>query len=231
MSPFFLSPFFPEKVECPLSSACSKDAIRALTSRSVHAGRIVQAAKRRTGGRMLRLITSDEYKPYREAILDAYGVRGPVVGTGKPGRPPKPPTLPPPGLLYATVHKTRRNGRVVKVQPRLQFGTESMLAAALADSAVSTTVNTSFLERHNGTDRHRNSRKVRKSYRFSKDWHIHDPATYFSMYAYNFCWPVRTLRQDTGEGTCRRRTPAMAAELADHVWTLREWLTFPARLQ
>lgn len=192
---------------------------------------IVRAVKRRTGGRMMRLITSDEYKPYREEILDAYGVRGPVVRTGKPGRPPKPPMLAPPGLLYATVHKTRRKGRVVKVEPRLQFGTEPMLAAALADSQVSTTVNTSFLERHNGTDRHRNSRKVRRSYRFSKDWDIHNAATYFSMYAYNFCWPVRTLRQDTGQQTYCQRTPAMAAGLADHVWTLREWLTFPARLQ
>ncbi len=120
---------------------------------------------------------------------------------------------------------------MVKVEPRLQFGTESMLAAALAVSAVSRSVNTSFLERHNGTDRHHNSRKVRRSYRFSKDWEIHNAATCFSMYTYNFCWPVRTLRQDTGWQTYRQRTPAMAAGLADHVWSLREWLTFPASVQ
>ena len=58
--------------------------------------RIVQAAQRRTGGRILRLLTSDEYKPYRQAILDAYGVELPVVRTGKPGRPRKPPKVPPP---------------------------------------------------------------------------------------------------------------------------------------
>jgi len=191
----------------------------------------VQAAKRRTGGRVLRLLTSDEYKPYRQEILDAYGVELPVVRTGKPGRPRKPRKVPPPSLLYATVHKTRRKGRVVKVEPRLQFGTEAMLAAALADSCVSTTVNTSFLERHNGTDRHRNSRKVRKTYRFSKDWDIHNASTYFSMYSYNFCWPVRTLRERIGPGTYRNRTAAIAAGLADHVWTLSEWLTFPAKLQ
>ena len=41
-------------------------------------------------------------------------------------------------------------------------------------------------------------------------------------------WPVRTLRVE-GEGAWQARTPAMAAGLADHVWTLREWLTYPAK--
>jgi IS1 family transposase len=192
---------------------------------------IVQAAKRRTGGRIPRLLTRDEYKPYRQEILDAYDVELPLVRTGKPGRPRKPRKVPPPSLLYATVHKTRRQGRVVKVEPRLQFGTEAMLAAALAASPVSTTVNTSFIERHNGTDRHRNSRKVRKTYRFSKDWDMHNASTYFSMYSYNFCWPVRTLRQRSDRESSPHRTPAMAAGLTDHVWTLSEWLTFPAKTQ
>jgi hypothetical protein len=48
------------------------------------------------------------------------------------------------------------------------------------------------------------------------------------MYSYNFRWPVRTLRQLVGRRRYRQRTPAMAAGLADHVWSLREWLTYPA---
>lgn len=192
-------------------------------------GQLVQAARRRTGGRLMRLLTSDEYKPYRKAILEAYGIAGPVIRTGKPGRPRKPSKRPPEGLLYVTVHKTRRKGRVVKVESRVQFGTEAMLETALAKSPVSRAVNTSFLERHNATDRHRNSRKVRKTYRFSKDWDIHEAATYFSMYSYNFCWPVRTLRQPIGPRAYQDRTPAMSAGLTDHVWTLEEWVTFPAR--
>ena len=61
-----------------------------------------------------------------------------------------------------------------------------------------------------------------------KDWHIHEAVTYFTMYSYNFCWPVRTLREKDAQGHGSDRTPAMAAGLADHVWSLREWLTFPA---
>ncbi len=57
---------------------------------------------------------------------------------------------------------------------------------------------------------------------------MHDAATYFVSYGYNFCWPVRTLRVKE-DGTWRPRTPAMAAGLTDHVWSLREWLTYPAK--
>ena len=90
-------------------------------------------------------------------------------------------------------------------------------------------MNTSFVERHNGTDRNRCSRKVRKSYGFSKDWAVHRAASVFSDFSYNFCWPVRTLRVKGTDGRWRQRTPAMAAGLTDHVWSLSEWLTYPAR--
>jgi hypothetical protein len=133
----------------------------------------------------------------------------------------------PEGLKYATVHKTRRQGRVVKVDMRVVFGTVVAVLAALAVSLVSTVVNTVFVERHNGTDRNRNSRKVRKSYAFSKDWAVHEAVTYFTVYSYNFCWAVRTLREGNRIMGYSQRTPAMAAGLTDHVWSLREWLTFP----
>ena len=72
------------------------------------------------------------------------------------------------------------------------------------------------------------ARKARKSYCFSKDWSVHQAITFFTMYSYNFCWPVRTLRIQDEAGRWRRRTPAMAAGLADHVWSLSEWLSLPA---
>ena len=36
-------------------------------------------------------------------------------------------------------------------------------------------------------------------------------------------------RQKDQQGKWQQRTPAMAAGLADHVWSLREWLTYPAK--
>jgi len=191
-------------------------------------GVLVRDFHRRTSGRLMDLITTDEFAPYRGAILEAYGNTITPPRSGKRGRPRKAYKVVPAGLTYATVHKTRARGRVVKVEQRIIFGTAMDVEAALARSSSSRAVNTSFVERQNGTDRNRNSRKVRKSYGFSKDWSMHRAITYFTMYSYNFCRPVRTLRIKGEDGTRQQRTPAMAAGLADHVWPLSEWLTLPA---
>ena len=189
---------------------------------------LVQDFQRRTRGRIPKLITTDEYPAYETAILEAYGETVIPERTGKPGRPKAPYQVPPADLNYATVHKTREKGRVVKIDFRVIFGTLATVMAALAQSPVSRAINTAFVERNNGTDRNRNARKVRKTYCFSKDWDVHQAVTYFTMFSYNFCWPVRTLRQRGRAGQWQQRTPALAAGLTDHVWTLAEWLTFPA---
>jgi hypothetical protein len=170
------------------------------------------------------LITSDEWSSYPEAIREVFGVEVTPPRTGKPGRPAGPRKVGPGGLNHATVHKTRQKGRVVSVVTRVVLG---LLAAVLALLG-RTKVNVSYVERNNGTDRHRNARKARRTYRFSKDPGMHEALTDFTMYGYNFCWPVRTLRRKVGRRRYQPRTPAMAAGLTDHVWSLREWLTFPA---
>ena len=187
---------------------------------------IVVEVKQRLGGEMPGLMTSDEYAAYETAIERAFGE--PTPPARGPGRPRiEPERRIPEGLTYATVHKHREGNRVVAVDRRLVFGTADGLEAALAGSEVSVGVNTSFLERQNGADRGRNARKARKTYRFSKDWQVHEAMTYLTMYGYNFCWAVRTLRVKDGEGHWRGRSPAMAAGLSDHVWTWREWFTRP----
>jgi IS1 family transposase len=189
---------------------------------------LVEDFHRRTGGRVMNLLTSDENPAYATAILEVYGETVTPRPTGRPGRPRAAYKKPPKKLVYATVHKTRENNRVVKVESRLIYGTAILLAAALLASSVSDHVNTVYIERHNGSDRHRNSRKVRKTYRFSKDWEVHAAMTYFTMYQANFCCPVRTLRQQDEDGRWQARTPAMAAGLADHVWSISEWISLPS---
>jgi IS1 family transposase len=188
---------------------------------------VVAEVKQRTRGRVMDLMTSDDYPAYETAILQSYGQAVTTTATGQPSRRMVPAKVPPPGLNYATVAKRREKGRVVEIVTRVVFGTIAAVLAALARSQVSRSINTSFLERQNGTDRHRNARKVRKAYTFSKDWRVHEAMTYFTIYSYNFCWPVRTLNERTDEGPVRKRSPAMAAGLADHVWTIREWITMP----
>ncbi len=154
---------------------------------------VVQDFRRRTGGRVMNLITTDGYSAYEEAILDAYGETVTPPRTGKRGRPKAAYKVAPKDLNYAVVEKTREKGRVVKIVTRVVFGTMATVMAALGMSRMSKAINTAFVERENGTDRHRNARKVRKTYRFSKNWRYHEAVTYLTFYVYNFCWPVRTL--------------------------------------
>ncbi len=191
--------------------------------------RLIRQVRDRTGGRTDVLLTSDEHAPYETAIRQVYGVETPRPRRPGPGRPRKPVKVIPAGLCYATVRKRREKGRVVEVVRTLVFGTLYLLGGLLKRSTASRSINTSFVERNNGTDRHQNSRKRRKTYGFSKDLAMHRAASYFIGFSYNFCWPVRTLRVREPERAWQARTPAMAAGLSDHVWSTKEWITYPAR--
>jgi hypothetical protein len=189
---------------------------------------VVAEVKDRLDDRPPALATSDEYAPYETVIATAFSEVVPSERTGPGRRPLSPERCLDPGLNYATVHKEREKGRVVAVHRRVVLGSEAAVDQALKGSVCSRTINTSFVERQHATDRGQNARKARRTYRFSKDWRVHEAMTYFTLYRYNFCWVVRTLRIRGEDGRWQRRTPAMAAGLADHVWSLREWLSFPA---
>jgi IS1 family transposase len=178
---------------------------------------VVESVKERLGGEVPQLVTTDGYQAYEEALLGSFGAEVVPPRTGKPGRPAGPRTEPPVGMCYGRVQKQKEKGRVVGVQTEVVFG----------ELPPGEGISTSYVERHNATNRHRNARKGRKTYRFSKDWEVHEAMTTFTLYSYNFCWTVRTLRQKDERGNWQQRTPAMVAGLTDHVWSLEEWLTFP----
>ena len=143
---------------------------------------IVEEVKERVGEGPPTLLTRDELPASTTAIATTFGVPVPAPAPRGPGRPRvMPEWSPPAGLCYATVPKERAHGRVVAVDQEQVFGTAEALEEALGASSASQTVNTSFVERHHGTDRGRNGRKSRKTYRFSKDWEIHEAMTYFTM--------------------------------------------------
>jgi IS1 family transposase len=191
--------------------------------------KLVMRVKKQLQGRVPRLITTDGYAAYAEVFRRAFGrLIKPVHRRGQPN-PGGPKRRLPAELTFATVEKLMNNGRVVQVKRELVLGTEENLKLALERSAVSSTINTSFVERHNATDRHRNARKSRRTYRFSKDWDVHAEVGHFVLYSYNFCWCVRTLRR-WGAGHWQPCTPAMSAGLTDHVWSIGQWLALPGRI-
>ncbi len=148
-------------------------------SRSIEsAEEIIREVHDRTAGASDVLLTSDEYPAYASAIAHVYGAAEGPRPVGTPGRPPVLPAAHVPAdLTYATVHKERAKGRVVSIVTALVLGTWGAVAGALGRSTASRAINTSFVERHHLTDRHRNARKSRKTYRFSKDWRMHEAMT------------------------------------------------------
>ena len=191
---------------------------------------VVDTVKDRLDGQPPALATSDEYAVYETVINEVFSQ--PVVAPRESPRPGRPALLPErrldPGVTYATVRKEREEGRVVAVHRTVVLGGQPAVDAALKASVCSRTINTSFVERQHATARGQNARQSRRTYRFSKDWQVHESMSYFTRYRYNFCWPVRTLRVRGTDGCWQGRTPAMAAGLADHIWSLQEWMSFPA---
>jgi hypothetical protein len=185
----------------------------------------------RTDGYLPELICTDEYAVYETVILDACGVlRCELELTPEEDAEFSPGDFFfPEEVSYATVHKEKEGGRVVSVTEQLVLGSEERLEQTLEESERSGTVNTSFVERYHGTQRHFNARKKRKAYTFSKGLCFHEAATWLVVLWYNFGWCVRTLREKEEDDPprYRQRTPAMAAGLADHAWTMQELLCYP----
>ena len=87
---------------------------------------------------------------------------------------------------------------------------------------------TAYVERPHLTSRLFNGRLVRKTLGFSKCLPMHRAAAGWEDAVYTLVRPLKTLRQEaSGEGVRRwlPRTPAMAAGVTDHIWTVKELVT------
>ncbi len=71
-----------------------------------------------------------------------------------------------------------------------------------------------------------NGRLVRKTLSFSKELEMLRASCAWEDLIYNLARPVETLRTEVNDGKRRwlQRSPAMAAGLTDHIWTIEELL-------
>lgn len=184
------------------------------------------------------LFTSDNLPHYREALLRTYGIPEKVERRpGQRGRLRHPRLLVPSELKYAIVVKKRENGHVVSVETEIVFGDKETILALLVDSPVSNTINTSYVERQNLTNRQGSQRLTRKVLAFSKERDWLEKQLWLAFAYYHFVLPNLGLRQELPQPILtkgkrgspkkwRQVTPAMAAKLTDHPWTMEELLTF-----
>ena len=149
-----------------------------------------------------------------------------------PGPTPKPRWMPRPQLLYAQVVKTVRRRRLVDVQHRVVFGSLEAVNHVLAP--LGWHINTACVERINLSIRQQVAAVGRRVSTLCKGEEGLRQQLALSHCYDNCCLPHTSLRLPLpqpepthGSGSAtpwRPRTPAMAAGLTDHVWTLREVL-------
>lgn len=159
---------------------------------------------------------SDGWGGIGDAMVEVYGQVPEYQGVGRP------PTLkrPLPGWQYVQVVKQRENGRVVGVDVRVIYGDTKETLELLGQS-------TSYIERTHLTMRHFNGRLVRKTLAFSKKVAMYRASAAWEDLVYNLARPLKTLRVEAFGDPKRRwklRSPAMAAGLTDHIWTVKELL-------
>jgi IS1 family transposase len=180
------------------------------------------------------LFLTDGLKDYATALLTHFGQWRHPARRQERGPMPKPRWLPLPELLYAQVVKSYRRRRLVGVTHRVVFGTRLAIKQVLARCGW--TINTAFVERLNLDIRQRVAAIGRRVNTLCQgEAGLRDQLALFHVY-HNFVLPHASLRQllpipeaSNSSGAAKRWrpcTPAMAAGLTDHVWSLKEVLLY-----
>jgi IS1 family transposase len=180
------------------------------------------------------LFLSDGNPSYLSAIVRHFGHWVQMPRRHAKGSAPKPRWAPLPGLLYAQVVKKTRRRRIVEIKRHVVIGTQAAVEQVL--KACGWVINTAFVERLNLSLRQRVAPIRRRSATSCKgEAGLDSQLSLFQVY-YNFVLPHASLRQALAEpmatnsnGSAKLwqpRTPAMAAGLTDHRWSLREVLMF-----
>jgi hypothetical protein len=180
------------------------------------------------------LLLTDGFKEYTTALLTHYGQWLQVPRRQAPGPAPKPRWMPLPELLYAQVVKTVRRRHLVGVQHRVVFGTIEAVNQVLCP--LGWQIQTAFVERINLSLRQPVAAIGRRVTTLCKGEEGLRQQLVLFQGCHNFCLPHASLRvplaepeSTNGTGSAKRwglQTPAMAAGLTDHVWSLREVLRF-----
>ncbi len=148
------------------------------------------------------------------------------VSTGRRGRPRLALAT---GFLLGQVVKQYVKRQGVSVQQRVVEGTAEAITAVLAATRTGTGIPTAYIERFNATLRSVLVPLVRRGRALAHKVETLQAGMYLVGCAYNFCWAHASLRRLAPAGAGHKweeRTPAMAAGLSDHCWTLRELLAY-----
>src|SRR3954471_2310689 len=183
--------------------------------------RLVERVKRCAARRSL-LVCTDGLVSSIRAIRETF--RDPIH-TGKGGRPRLRPWR---TVLIAQVVKRYERRRVVETDRRIVDGTPTRVETLRQRSQGNGVINTAYIERLNATFRERLAPLARRCRALARQTLTLHEGMFLVGTVYNFCTYHTSLHlaaQATGTGAINR-TPAMAAGITDHCWTVRELLAF-----
>lgn len=168
------------------------------------------------------LMVTDGLNLYPRAIRQTF--REPVP-TGKRGRPRLQSW---PHVCIAQVVKAYQDRTLVGVERRIVQGSPEQVEALRYKARGAGVLNTAFIERLNGTFRARIAPLVRRTHALVRSPSRLDDAMWLGGTMYNFCDDHRSLRLMGLVGGHRwlAQTPAMAAGLTDHRWSVGDLLRF-----
>jgi len=167
---------------------------------------------------------SDGFSCYYQALVTFYYQIKHFPKTGKRGRPKSAIKEPHPDLVYGQIIKEKKGGKLVRITYKVKCGMKRFQELGLS-------ISTTLLERLNLTIRHALSPLTRKTLGFCKKRENLKKQVIFFQAFYNFARPHMSLRETIDEPNAmfqqkwKQVTPAMSANLTDHVWTFRELLT------
>jgi transposase-like protein len=167
------------------------------------------------------LICVDGLRSYPKSILKAF--REKVKDKPGPGAPRKEVW---PDVHIGVVVKRMEKRRVKEVIQRIAHGTEEKVNALLKSSKGGKVINTAFIERLNGTFRERLASLTRKCRHAASKVETLHAGMYLIGCTYNFCFAHCSLSRQKENGEIILSTPAMASSLTDHIWSMKELLTY-----
>lgn len=161
------------------------------------------------------LFCTDGLCSYLRAIRETF--RDPVR-TGAHGRPRLRPWR---NVCIAQVVKRYAQRHVVDVERRIVEGTPARVETLRRRSQGAGVINTAYIERLNATFRERLATLTRRGRALARCPLTLQHGMYLIGTVYNFCTPHASLAHAR-----RGITPAMAAGITDHCWTVQELLSF-----
>ena len=171
------------------------------------------------------LVCIDGWRAYVGAIQAVFREAMPTRARGRPALRPWD------GIVIAQVVKQYAQGHVIGVVRRIVQGTADQVRDLLQRTQGGGVINTAYIERLNATFRSRLAGLVRRGRSLLRQTSTLQVGVYLVGTVYNFCTYHQSLRVPLLIGRSGRRhwvprTPAMAAGLTDHRWTMHELLTY-----